>query len=62
MDKNLKSTSIPQSQQKDKSPTLHVQTGLRAGRGLLSRINAWFQDLTEGMTDEQTAEAADEML
>ena len=62
MDKNLKSTSILQSQQKGKSPTLHVQTDLRAGRGLLSRINAWFMDLTAGMTDEQRAEAADEML
>jgi hypothetical protein len=62
MDSNLKSTSIPQSQQKGKTPTLRVQTGLRAGRGLLSRINAWFQDLTAGMTDEQRAEAADDML
>ena len=62
MNKNLKSTSIPQSQQKSKPPTLHVQTGLRAGRGLLSRIGAWFQDLTAGMSDEDRAEAADEML
>ena len=62
METNMKSTSIPQSQKKDKSPTLHVQTDLRAGRGLLRRINAWFQDLTAGMTDEQRAEAADEML
>ena len=62
METNMKSTNIPQSQQKDKTPTLHVQTGLRAGRGLLSRIDAWFQDLTAGMTNEQRAEAADEML
>ena len=31
MDKNLKSTSILQSQQKGKTPTLRVQTGIRAG-------------------------------
>ena len=62
METNMKSTSIPQSQRKQ--PTSHqpYAIGLRAGRGLLSRINAWFQDLTAGMTDEQRAEAADEML
>ena len=32
MDKNLKSTSIPKSQQKGKTPTFRVQTGVRAGR------------------------------
>ena len=62
METNMKSTSIPQSQQKGKTPTLHVRTDLRAGRGLLSSIDAWFQDLTAGMNDEQRAEAADEML
>jgi hypothetical protein len=31
METNMKSTSIPQSQQKGKTPTFHVQTGLRAG-------------------------------
>jgi len=31
MDSNLKSTSVPQSQQKGKIPTFRVQTGLRAG-------------------------------
>ena len=58
----MKSNSIPKNQQKDKTPTLRVQTDLRAGRGLLYRINAWFQDVTAGMTDEQRADAADEML
>ena len=58
----MKSKANPNNKQKDKSPTLHVQTDLRAGRGLLSRIDAWFQDLTVGMTDEQRADAADEML
>ena len=62
METNMKSTNIPQSQKKDKTPTLHVQTGLRAGRGLLSRINDWFQDLTAGMSDEDRADVADEML
>jgi hypothetical protein len=71
MDNDLKSTFVPQSHRtsadsdsdgRGKSPTLHVQTDLRAGRGLLSRIDAWFQDLTAGMTNEQQAEAADEML
>ena len=58
----MKSKSNPNNKQKGKSPTLHVQTDLRAGRGLLSRIDAWFQDLTAGMTNEQRADAADEML
>ena len=31
MDKNLKSTSIPKSQQKGKIPTFRVQTSIRAG-------------------------------
>ena len=63
MDSNSKSNSIPKNQQKAKAPTLRIQTDLRAGRGgLLSRINAWFQDLTAGMTDEERADAADEML
>ncbi len=31
MDKNLKSTSIPKSQKKDKTPNFRVQTGIRAG-------------------------------
>ena len=31
MDSILKSTSIPQSQQKGKTPTFRVQTGIRAG-------------------------------
>jgi hypothetical protein len=62
METNMKSTSIPQSQKKDKAPTLQVQTGLRAGRGFLKRFNAWFQDLTAGMTDEQRRDAADDML
>ena len=61
MDNDKKVVSIRQSDQ-EKAPALHVQTDLRAGRGLLRRINAWFQDLTAGMTDEQKAEAADEML
>ena len=47
MDKNLKSTSILQSQQKGKTPTFHVQTGVRAG-GFRDQFYAWWQGVAEG--------------
>jgi len=51
MDSILKSTSIPQSQQKDKTPTFRVQTDIRAGwvpgQNVRNRISEWRQSMPD---------------
>ena len=64
MENDLKSTSIRQSDQtpadsdateRGKTPTFHVQTGVRAG-GFYDRFYAWWEGVADGFNafDEAT--------